>query len=181
MIMSSQAWPIIGVVVGAILAGGAQVLHALLQRRWTKQDSDTTWNRQREARLFDFKRLALTDFLAEVERAHASLSDYEIHPDGPPRQASDFFYLWNHQSPVAVYGSKAVASSARDVVLMFAQLVDSHGDGVVPAVERYQGCVHCRGTCRHRRRRSRRIVTKVDALPGLRCRGSICRLQLAEW
>lgn len=136
--MSSQAWPIIGVVVGAILAGGAQVLHALLQRRWTKQDSGMAWNRQREARLFDFKRLALTDFLAEVERAHASLSDYEIHPDGPPPEASDFFYLWNHQSPVALYGSEVVASSARDVVLMFAQLVDSHGDGVVPAVERYQ-------------------------------------------
>lgn len=136
--MSSQAWPIIGVVVGAILAGGAQVLHALLQRRWSKQDSEVAWDRQREARVFDFKRQALTDFLAEVERAHASLSDYEIHRDRPEPEASDYFYLWNHQSPVAVYGSEAVASRAREVVLMFAQLVDSHGDGVVPAVERFQ-------------------------------------------
>jgi hypothetical protein len=136
--MSAQLWPIIGVVVGALLATMGQILNAILQRRWARRDADIAWERQREARLFDFKRGALTEFLARVEQAHASLADFDLHPHGAPPEASDFFYLWDHQSPVAIYGSEESAAKASDVVLKFAQLADSHGDGVVPAIERYQ-------------------------------------------
>lgn len=82
--MSSELWAIIGVVVGAVAGGGAQILQATLQRRWAKHDAGMAWERERLDRLFDYKRDAHTAFYSQFRYTLERIDDLVLEKSEAP-------------------------------------------------------------------------------------------------
>lgn len=69
--MSTQLWTIIGVAVGAIIPGGIGFAQAFLQRRWSADDADQAWDREKQDRIFEAKRAAHTAFTDALHKTHS--------------------------------------------------------------------------------------------------------------
>lgn len=120
--MRAETWALVGVVVGAILGGASQLLHAYLQRRWDNNDAQIAHDREREARLFDHRRQAYLDFIAQFERDEraTTASVYGLPGFAPPDYDS-YDALNDLAQRVGIFGSESAyqaASEAAGVMLL---------------------------------------------------------------
>lgn len=109
--MSTELWAIIGVVVGALATGSIGFLQTMLQRRWSAEDAERAWDREKRDRLFEAKRSAHEAFteaafsvrLATLPGDLAKFGDIASH-------------LMNLQARLKAYASKEAADAASVVV-----------------------------------------------------------------
>lgn len=101
--MAEQAWALVGVVVGAILGGGAQVLAVRLQDR----ERHRQWVRERRVEVYQ-------RYLAEWEARYDVLSS--VHVSGDYSDPPDDYLapLWERTQEVAVFGSSAATKIAEE-------------------------------------------------------------------
>lgn len=61
--MSTQLWTIVGILIGAVSAGGMTLAQALLQQKWKAADQAENWSHERRVRLEDKRHEAHLAFL----------------------------------------------------------------------------------------------------------------------
>ncbi|GIM64544.1 hypothetical protein Pve01_94890 [Planomonospora venezuelensis] len=126
--MSPELWALGGVVVGALLTTAGQIVNAVLQRKWSKEDRDADLDREREQRLFDHRRVAYTEFLAEFESHESAL--FSLLWDDQPFPDADAYLrpLSTKASSVRLYGTSEAALKAHALVLQLGKWADAPGN-----------------------------------------------------
>lgn len=118
--MSTEVWAIVGVVVGAILGGSAQIAHSVLQRRWAEHDAKRARAQEEQDRLFDYKRDAHLAYLDVLARAETMLA---LHVGGQGELDPVLLdEAGTTQIAVTIYGSHEVADVSNAVAKIFNEL-----------------------------------------------------------
>lgn len=115
--MSKELWAIIGVVVGALATGGVGVLQAVLQRRWSAEDAERAWEREKQDRLFEAKRSAHAAFTEALHRGRALAARFDAGQETDETR-EDLFATMNElmhlQAQLQIYASHDAALAATD-------------------------------------------------------------------
>lgn len=129
--MSGEVWAIIGVVVGAVLSAIAQVVSALMQRRWSVSDRSVEREVARQDRTFDHLRDAHTNFLAEAQKAHVQILEHRRNKE----QSAPALLLAPQVAllSVNVYGSQEAGRAGLDYVYALRELLRAGADGTTKA------------------------------------------------
>ncbi|WP_419706523.1 hypothetical protein [Promicromonospora sp. NFX87] len=113
--MRPETWALLGVAVGAAISGLIQFMHLLVQRRWAVADSLRSHDLEREARLFDHRRVAYVEFMEQFRKTFSS-TDAQVNGDVKPLEFSDPIYaeLSAAAERVSIYGSESAHEVAHE-------------------------------------------------------------------
>ncbi|WP_132150770.1 hypothetical protein [Kribbella antiqua] len=119
-----------GTLMASALAFTAQVTQLRSQHKWSRQEAEASWQREREARLFERRRNASTEFLSTYERYYAVFFPYvwDLDRTIPPPDYDTFDELSERVSTVEIYGSIAVADRAHELVSSLSKWTNIRAD-----------------------------------------------------
>lgn len=115
-----------GTVFVALLGQVVQIVHAGRQRKWSREDLQAAHDHDREARLFEHKQTAYTEFLSKYESFYNSLFEHvEIMNDFPGTDYDTFDGLYSKWVRVSMYGSQETADRAMSLIQALGNWADS--------------------------------------------------------
>ena len=118
--MEEGAWALVGAAVGAVLAGGIQLILSLVHRKWANQDAAVVREGERVARLFDHRRMAYVEFAEQLQNdqdeafewvwgmTDSMPDEYEVNSKYAP--------LSRAGERVGIFGSEEAYSVAREAI-----------------------------------------------------------------